>query len=247
MPNLAPLLVAALSIVPAAAFASDPDRQAVADACYRASLSNDAAGVDQAVAQITGWTGLVDPLTVNTAALCLKAERMDEWAYSAQLQRFVIADDMARELPMERSGDLCRKALEEGNEADVAFWRDFILSWRAPVEIRTQTAALRCLNAMSDGPWKWDQKEGRFRPEAEVGSARSSRAEARRAAEAARIKAEAELQAELDLLAAALEQRRAKALRRTRDACKKLLSRDETAALTNPVCSPIFLREGLPD
>jgi hypothetical protein len=254
MPNLATLLVAALSIVPAAAFASDPDRQAVADACYRGSLANDVEIVDQAIAQITSWTGLVDPLTINVATLCLKVERPDQWTYSPKLQRFANADELARQEPNRRSGELCVEALQAGDQADLAFWRDFILSWRAPVDTRTQTAALRCLNAMPDAPWTWDSATGQFRPFADVAADQARAEEARRAAEAARIKAEAarikaaaDRQAELERQAAIVEQRRRNALRRTEEACQKLLSRDETAALTNPVCSPIFLRDGLPD
>jgi hypothetical protein len=247
MPNLAPLFVAALSIVPAAAFASDPDRQAVADACYRGSLANDVEIVDQAIAQITSWTGLVDPLTINVATLCLKVERPDQWTYSPKLQRFASADELARQEPNRRSGELCVEALQAGDQADLAFWRDFILSWRAPVATRTQTAALRCLNAMPDAPWTWDSAAGQFRPLADVAAEQARAEEVRVAAEAARIKAEAAQRAEFERQAALADQRRWNAIRRTEEACQKLLSRDETAALTNPVCSPIFLRDGLPD
>ncbi len=94
-------------------------------------------------------------------------------------------------------------------------------------EVPRQTEIQGCLSTAFGVPWRYSEAEQMFRPAATFA-----------AADAERQIAEAEeLQAS----------RRYDAMKATTDACAILYRRDDVEALTNPVCSPIFLASGLPD
>ncbi|QYK42825.1 MAG: hypothetical protein KF887_06910 [Paracoccaceae bacterium] len=166
----------------------------------------------------------------------------------------------------------CASAISTGNTSAADTAAKSIMQFRYVFDTKQIAASLDCLNAVTGQAWIYSSSEAAFltvEDNQARASAREAEARARelaaseRALEEARqqaalrIEQEAEaaaLRAERDAEATAIRaareaerERRADILLRTYLACQTLLAKDEVAALTNPVCHPLFLELGLGD
>ncbi len=230
------LLLAVFVAVAAAPALADKDQQALAKSCLTAIRAGKTAKAEAALGRILEWREVSDFVAIGSATVCFDETRGPGWKYSNQQSRFVDPVALAQEGPSVASGQICLAAVTAGDSAQVASWRARLLSWRNVFDTAAVTNARQCLDAMGDGPWIWHAPSGRFRIKAEADATDSRVAKARNEASAALRQAEERAKARLE-----------EAATRTVRACYQLFRSDEIAALTNPVCSPIFLAQGLPE
>jgi hypothetical protein len=103
--------------------------------------------------------------------------------------------------------------------------------------------AERCLTRLHGTPWVYSYKHSTFLPGDDAETAEQALQKKQEEQQAAQARAEQRAATAQQILA----DRRHQATIRTREACDELYRRDWVSALTNTVCSPFYLTNGLPD
>lgn len=147
----------------------------------------------------------------------------------------------------------CLALFSSGSKSQAEAAAREVAAWTGQIGPAAMSNGTSCLNQVLGPSWQWSTKEKRFLNPSESAEANAEK----RAADSVLAMTEGleqELHRKADQQAVlrakaqtALLERRIVAVQRTFEACSTLLSRDEVAALTNPVCSAIFLAQGLPE
>ena len=171
----------------------------------------------------------------------------------------------AAESQAEQLAAVCNTYLDNNQTEDAARQAQLLLEFEGLFFAEARVEAERCFTRLHGAPWVYSFKTSTFLPEDEVEAAEQAldarRQERQRQIEEqerrdqkAREEAErqlAEERAKAEERAAAaqrrLADRRFEATVKTREACDELYRRDWISALTNTVCSPFYLTNGLPD